>query len=364
MRSRRVRMDSRSLAMHGLRADNDGDLSEAQWEARLHPDDLAAVHRALNGAITTGSEYRVQYRTIAADGRRQWVQGLGRLVAANAASPPRFVGLNLDITETKEAALELERVRAEMADLSRMSAMGPLAATLAHELSQPLTAIGNYAGGLRRSFEKSEGHDLGAVMRAIEGIDRSASHAGQVVRRLRDHTQGSSFERRVENLRSIIEEAAYLCGDTMTTDGSFDCQIDPAAEFVFVDRVQIEQLLLNLIRNAREAMSDSDAPRRLIVTAKAADGFAAIRLCDSGVGVSFERKAELFSPVASAKPQGAGIGLSICRTIVEAHDGRIWVEDNRPCGACFCFTLPLASTGQSNSSVRRAVRDARTPRRT
>lgn len=340
---RRVRMDRRCLAMHGLPANADSELPEAQWEAQVHPDDLASVHRAMNSAITTGSVYRVQYRTIAADGRCRWVLGLGRMVATNAASPARFVGLGLDITESMVVALELKRVRAEMEYLSRVGAIGPFAATLAHELSQPLTSISNFAGGLRRCFEKPGDHDIEAAMRAIEGVERSALHAAHVMRRVRDQSQGSTFERRVESLRSMIEETGYLRGDTLSTAASLDYHVDPAAEFVLVDRVQIEQVLLNLIRNACEAMTDSGVPGRITVAAEAVDGFALVRLCDTGAGLSAARKGGLFSPIASSKAQGSGIGLSICRTIVEAHQGRIWAEDNRPCGACLCFTLPLAA---------------------
>lgn len=308
----------------------------------MHPEDVAAVHDALNAAIGVGKVYRAQYRTSDAEGRCRWVLGLGKLVSATADRPSRFVGLNLDITDSMEAAQELERIQLEVQHLSRFSAMGALASTLAHELSQPLTAISNFMGGIRLSLEKPAGRGDAAVTRAIEGVERSAAYASEVVRRLRDHASGSASDRRRESLSAIVADASYLCTEHGLNQQPLVCDIDPTVDAVLIDRIQIEQVLLNLFRNAREAMAGSASPGRIFVSAERMDRFALIRVCDTGAGLAHPLKAELFSPVVSTKPHGAGIGLSICRTIIAAHGGRIWAEDQIPCGACFCFTLPLA----------------------
>jgi two-component system sensor kinase FixL len=356
LEARRLELCPRSLAMHGLAADGPGRLTEEAWQASVHPEDLAGVVEALERAVATGGTFSTQYRTIDPEGGCRWVVGLGKLAAGTAGRPPRFVGLNLEATQWMEAAVELNRVQAELLHLSRLSATGAVASMLAHELNQPLTAIAAYVGGLRRALGHDGAGEPGgggegdgeearrAAMAAIEGAENSALYAAGIVRRLRDQAGRGAAERKRESLTETIRDICRLSAEHLPCGAAPVLHIDPGADAILVDRVQIEQVLLNLIRNACEAMAESGADAPVTISARPAeDGFAEIRVCDGGAGVPEARKPDIFSPSISGKAQGMGIGLSICRTLVEAHGGRIWVEDNQPAGACFCFTLPLAA---------------------
>jgi PAS domain S-box-containing protein len=341
LEARIVRLCPRSLKMHGLPADGAEALTEEEWQATLHPDDVARVHLALRASIEGGGVYRVEYRTIAADGRCRWVLGLGKVVSDGRGTARRFVGLNQDITERAEADMELKRAQAAVVHLSRLSAMGSMAATLAHELNQPLTAIANFTRGLGRSLAGGEVAE--AVLDALSGAEKSAEYAAEILRRLREHAADPEPAKRPESLAAIIEGACQIAGACSPEAAKPKIAIAADADRVLADRIQIEQVLLNLIRNAQEAAAESASRHPLeinVVRSNAKE--AEIRVCDRGPGLSEDQRTLLFTPFASTKCGGLGIGLSICRTIVAGHGGRIWVEDNAPNGACFCFSLPLA----------------------
>ena len=346
LEKRIVHLCPRSLEMHGLDPEGEGALPEKEWQATLHPDDVAKVHRELDTSIQNGSVYRAEYRTIAADGRCRWVLGLGKMVCDNRGSVRRFVGLNQDITERAEADAELKRVQAEVVHLSRFSAMGSMAATLAHELNQPLTAITNFTGGVRRTLSMPGSTVSDAVLDALSGAERSAQYAAEILRRLREHAADREREKRTESLSAIIEAACQI--DEACTPGAAKPEVTIAADadLVLADRIQIEQVLLNLIRNAREAAAASASQHPLRISVRRYNAKEAeIRVSDRGPGLSEDQKTLLFAPFVSGKFEGLGIGLSISRTIVESHGGRIWVEDNVPNGAAFCFSLRLAPAG-------------------
>jgi two-component system sensor kinase FixL len=342
--SQKLHLCARSLEMHGLPPDGPTELTAGDWESTVHPDDVTKTHQEMERAISTGSTYRVRYRTIDGERKNRWILGLGKLVEEGGGRPPRFVGLNLDETDQVESTLELKRVQSQLLHLSRLTAMGAVASMLSHELNQPLTAISAYMSGIRRSLEGCEDQDRTSLMNAVEGAEKSARYAAEVVRCLRDHAAQGEVEKGHESLTEIVDEARELCAEQFASRLAPIVEITPDADNVLVDRVQIEQVLVNLIRNAGEAMAESGSETAIAISGRrTADGFAEVRVKDSGNGLSAELKAQLFSPSPSQKPDGMGIGLSICRTIVEAHGGRIWAEDNDPCGACLCFTIPLAS---------------------
>jgi two-component system sensor kinase FixL len=340
--SRQVRLCPRSLELHGLPTDGPELLSEEEWRASLSAEDAVKAVAEVTRAIETGSTYEMRYRTIAADGSERWVLGLGKVVVDDDGKPRRFVGLNQDITESVHSRQELKRVQTEIAHLSRLSAMGAVASTLAHELNQPLTAVSNFVRGIRRSLLR-RGEVDEALMRAISGAERSAGHAAEVVRRLREDVEQGIARRAPERLSAVIGEAISLSSATLGDDVTVVADVAADADRVLIDRVQIGQVLLNLIRNATEAMAGAGTigPVEISVRAGAGDE-ALVRVSDAGPGIEDEVKARLFSSFASTKQKGMGVGLSICRTIVEEHQGRIWVEDNPSGGASFCFTLPRA----------------------
>lgn len=340
--TREVRLCPRSLELHGLPADGPDLLSEEEWRSTLRTEDAVKAVAEVNRAIETGSTYELRYRTIARDGSERWVLGLGKVVLDDDGKPRRFVGLNQDITQSVHARQELEQVQAEIEDLSRLSAMGAVASTLAHELNQPLTAVSNFVRGIRRSLT-GRGDVDEALMSAISGAERSARHAADVVRRLREDVEQGVTRRKAERLSAVIDDAISLSSATLGKDVAIVADVAADADRVLIDRVQIGQVLLNLIRNAIEAMAPggSDSPVEISVRPGAGDEVL-VRVSDAGPGIEEKVKARLFSSLASTKQKGMGVGLSICRAIVEEHQGRIWVEDNPSGGATFCFTLRRA----------------------
>ena len=336
-----VRHCPRSLAMHGFPEDHSGLLSYEEWEKRVHPDDVAATVRQLNRIIETGETYRVVFRTCHPDGSRRWILGLGAIVCDAKGEPVRLVGLNFDITKRREAQIELDRVRAELADVSRLNAMGAMAGVLAHELEQPLTAVANYIRGARHAAASPSGQEMN-LDEALGAAEKSAEYASEIIRRLHERGTLDESDRKRESLSEVIGEAVQLASASLPDAPAPVVEVDPAAEVVIAERVQIEQVLLNLLRNACEALGEAGRDDPVRIEVRKSDGQALVRVGDTGTGIDDELKGRLFVPFASSKPRGMGIGLSICRAIVEAHDGRIWVEDNEPSGSVFCFTLPLA----------------------
>jgi two-component system sensor kinase FixL len=252
-----------------------------------------------------------------------------------------FTGFIRDLTERQETEARLQELQSELVHISRLTAMGEMASTLAHELNQPLSAIANYLRGSRRLLER-EDLDRKVLGDALDKAGDQALRAGQIIRRLRDFVARGEAERRVENLPKLIEEASALAlvgAKDMGARVRFD--VDQELSLVLADKVQVQQVLLNLIRNAIDAMEGSERRDLVISTEATGDDLVLISVADSGPGISDGVAAQLFQPFVTTKRQGMGVGLSISRTIIEAHGGRIWVEPNPGGGAVFKFTLPV-----------------------
>jgi two-component system sensor kinase FixL len=253
-----------------------------------------------------------------------------------------FTGFCRDLTERHKAEARIQEQQQELLHMARFTALGEMASTLAHEINQPLTAITNYLKGSRRLLEKSKDDNADMLREAVEQAAEQALRAGDVIRHLRDFVARGESERQVERLTTIIEEASSLAlVGAREADVRVSYELDPAAELVLTDRIQIQQVLLNLMRNAVEAMQG--APRRelRVVTRTRADGMAEVSVKDTGPGLAPEISAQLFQPFVTTKKQGMGVGLSICRTIVESHGGHIWAEAMPGGGTAFRFTLRI-----------------------
>ncbi|MFD2183046.1 PAS domain S-box protein [Rhodoplanes azumiensis] len=252
-----------------------------------------------------------------------------------------FTGFVRDLTERQETEAQLQRLQSELLHVSRLTAMGEMASALAHELNQPLSAIANYLTGSRRLLADPAEDKLVMVREAIDAAVAQSLRAGQIIRRLRDFVANREPEKRVESLKALIEETSALALVGARESGvRVRLLLDPAADRVFVDRVQIQQVLLNLMRNAIEAMEASPQRILTVATAPGPDRSVMIEVADTGSGIAAEIAGQLFQPFATTKAYGMGIGLSISRTIVEGHDGRIWAEPCPGGGASFRFTLP------------------------
>jgi two-component system sensor kinase FixL len=259
-----------------------------------------------------------------------------------------FTGFIRDLTERQQSELRLQDLQSELAHVGRVSEVGTLASALAHELNQPLAAVANYSEGARELLSGPLNEEVVAEVRdALEQVSAQALRAGQIVRRLRDFITYGHTERKVEQLPRLLTEANALALVGSREYGiEVDVRLDTRVQNVVVDRIQIQQVLLNLIRNAIDAMIDSMVRVLTITSAPDGEGMVLISVADTGKGISKEVAAHLFQPFVTSKERGMGIGLSICRTIVEAHGGRIWCEDRAGGGTVFHFTVPEAQGDQ------------------
>lgn len=263
-----------------------------------------------------------------------------------------FSGFIRDLTERQETEARLQELKAELVHMSRLTAMGEMASALAHELNQPLSAITNYMKGSRRLLQDSSDAHTTVLRDAVEKAAEQALRAGQIIRRLRDFVARGESERRVEDVKKLIEEASALALVGAKDRGiRVQFQFDTDINFVLADKVQIQQVLLNLIRNAMEAMESSERRELAIVTAPASAALVEISVADSGAGIAQEIHAQLFQPFVTTKPQGMGVGLSISRTIVESHGGSIAQRPNPGGGTVFCFTLPVVTKEDVRDAV-------------
>lgn len=254
-----------------------------------------------------------------------------------------FTGFVRDLTERQKTEARLQELQAELVHMSRLTSMGEMASALAHELNQPLSAIANYIGGARRLIDRSGGVEA----RATEALDKAveqAMRAGEVIRRLRDFLSRGESERTLQSLSKLVEEACALALVGAKDQGvRVQYGFDPRADRVLVDRVPVQQVVLNLVRNGLDSMAGRQRRELTVTTKGQGNGMVAVSVRDTGQGVSEEAAAKLFQPFMTTKPEGMGVGLSISRTIVEAHGGRIWTEPAPGGGAIFSFTLRLAS---------------------
>jgi two-component system sensor kinase FixL len=251
-----------------------------------------------------------------------------------------FTGFIRDLTERQQTEARLQELQSELVHISRLTAMGEMASTLAHELNQPLSAIANYLKGSRRLLEDKSDEQSTMLRDAVDKAADQAIRAGQIIHRLRDFVARGESERRVESVKKLVEEASALA-----LVGAKDLGVrvrflfDPTVDLVLADRVQIQQVLLNLMRNAVEAMEGCAKRELLVSTAPAGEGMIAISVADTGVGIAPEIASQLFHPFATTKRHGMGVGLSISRTIVEGHGGQINCEPNPAGGTIFRLTL-------------------------
>jgi two-component system sensor kinase FixL len=256
-----------------------------------------------------------------------------------------FVCFVRDLTRRQGVVQRLEQLQAELLHVSRLNSMGQMAAAIAHELNQPLTAISNYVSAARRTLDSSQIAPAIAT-KARDILDKAANQtlrAGKILKNLKEYVEKREIERRPEHLERIITEALALAFvGAADTNIKVVLQLDPRLTSIMVDRIQIEQVLMNLIRNSMEAMSLSATRELSLSSCAGAPGFADITVRDTGPGLPEGIARRLFQPFTTTKSAGMGVGLAICRSIVEQNGGRIWLLQNSASGAAFRFSLPVA----------------------
>jgi two-component system, LuxR family, sensor kinase FixL len=333
----------------------------------------AAEVKGRNVSMLMPSPYREQHdgyigRYLATGERR--IIGVGRVARAQrkdgstfpielavgeveARGERLFTGFIKDLSERQEREQRLHELQSELIHVSRLNELGQMVSALAHEVNQPLTAIENYLRAGIRLMESGDGEQSKSVLlRAGE----QAARANEIIRRLRDFVRKQETSKRMENLPKVIEEATALSMVGVKSRGIvLTTRFDPEAHSAYVDKFEIQQVLFNLIRNAIEAMADCDRPALSIATVlstgRSGEKVIRISVADTGPGLDPKVRQRLFQPFVTTKRSGIGVGLSICRSIVEAHGGRIGVSDTPGGGTTFHFTVPVAPPSAASGAT-------------
>jgi two-component system sensor kinase FixL len=333
--------DNAALVL-GVKKDRLGRTPSAWWSERIHPDEKRGLLQSLKKAIEGDTRrWSGTYRFRRDDGSWADVLDRGFIIRDQDGRAIRAVGAMSDLTERHRAEAEIRRMQAELIHVSRLSAMGTMASTLAHELNQPLAAISNFLSGTKRIAERPD-VPRGVLIEALDGAEAAARRAGEILRRLRDLVSRGKVSVKVENLPQLIDEACVLAFvDAEARGVTHRLDLDPKAAWVKVDRIQIQQVLINLVRNAVEAMARGER-REVTIATRQAGNMVEVEVADTGPGIAPGHMESLFSEFMTTKSEGLGLGLPISRTIVEAHGGAIRAENRPGAGAAFVFTLSRA----------------------
>ncbi len=326
-----------------------GDVMDERIDLRrffsaVHPEDRSGIWRTIREAAEKGGGFEREYRVVRPDGDIRWItlHGSGDIDAKTGVA--RVRGVSIDVTRRKAAEVEAQKRQAELAHLSRVTMLGELSGSLAHELNQPLTAILSNAQAAQRFLAGGDGN-LEEVRAILDDIVREDKRAGEVIRRLRLLLQKGEIRLEALDANQLVDEVlrllrSDLIGHGVTARTEIGADLPP----LLGDRIQIEQVLLNLVTNACDAMaSATSAEKRLVVRAQSANGNGVqVSVVDRGCGLPPADLDRIFEPFVTTKKQGMGLGLTVCRTIIAAHGGRLWATNNDDRGASFHFTLPGA----------------------
>jgi PAS domain S-box-containing protein len=342
LETREIYVDTQLKELLGFREDDTLNHLD-DWMQRLHPEDLGSA-TALAQVHFRGvtSSYEFEHRVLHKDGSIRWLLVRGRLPRRPNGTARHMLGTYTEITERKEAELEVERQRNELAHLSRVTILGTLSGALAHELNQPLTAILSNAQAAQR-FLAADSANLNEVREILEDIVEDNRRASEVIHRLRELLKKRETQYQPLDLNELVQDTLRLAhtnlqSNKVTVQSKLSLDL-PAIEG---DRVQLQQVLLNLVMNACSAMADRAPAERVLVvrTARWRGSGARVSVDDQGCGIPPANLERIFDPFFTTQAQGLGLGLTICRAIIFAHGGKLWAENNPECGATFHFTLP------------------------
>jgi PAS domain S-box-containing protein len=314
------------------------------WEERLqrvHPEDRAKWQETISRAIAEKSDYEVEFRILLRGGTVKYIHTVGHPVLNASEDLLEFVGSATDITSRKQAEEALRQAQADLAYVSRVTTMGELTASLAHEVNQPIAAAVTNANTCLR-WLAADTPNLEEARAAATRIVKDGTRAGEIISRIRLLFKKGTPQHDLVDVNEVIGEMIVLLRGE-TTRYSISVRTELAADLpqVLGDRVQLQQVLMNLIMNSIDAMKDADGTRELAIKSQRAENEQLlVSVSDTGVGLPPQQAEQIFNAFFTTKPQGTGMGLRISRSIIESHGGRLWAADNSPRGASFCFTLP------------------------
>jgi PAS domain S-box-containing protein len=308
-------------------------------QSSVHPDDAASVERALLHSFTTGDTFAMKYRQRRADGVYRWINGRAEPLRDPSGRIVQWYGVSFDIDEDVRTEEELRRTQERLAVASQAASLAELSASIAHEVNQPLAAIVANSHACHR-WLSAEPPNVERAKITAERIIRDANAAADVVSRIRALFRQSVKTRASATLGSVISEARGLMAeDAARRRVRMDLEVESDLPLVAFDSVQLQQVLINLIRNGMDAMDSIAGDRVLGMRVSRMGDMVRTEISDCGEGVEFPEK--IFEPFFTTKENGMGMGLAICRSIVESHGGKLWAEKNEPHGARFIFTLPV-----------------------
>ena len=315
--------------------------------SRWHADDRDKVRQALRNAVESGKDYNEEFRRVLGDGSVRWVASRGRVQVNKQGEPIRLLGISMDITARKQADLEAARQSHDLAHLARVNALGKLSSSLAHELTHPITAILSNAQAAQR-FLDAEEVDLNEVREILNDIVTEDQRAGEVINRLRRLLRKGEPQKHSDDidLNEVIQDVLRLMrSDLINQNVTVDTNLAQNLPSVTGDRVQRQQVVLNLMLNACEAMTNhNSSERQLLIASKSENGAVQVSVTDRGGGIPEGKLEQVFERFFTMKKQGMGLGLSICRAIIDAHQGEIWAANNSDRGATFHFSLPIVGS--------------------
>jgi PAS domain S-box-containing protein len=328
-----------------------------RFQNTLHPQDRESVVQAVANSLRTGEEYESEYRAVLPDGQVRWIAGRGQVEFNGDGQPARMRGVAVDITKRKQAEEQAARHRNEMAHLARVFTLGELSGSLAHELSLPLTAILSNAQAAQRVLAHG-GADLAEVQEILNEIVSEDKRAGEVIRRLRLWLKKGEVRQHSLRINEVVEDVLKLIhSDLVNQHVTVDIELARTLPTVTGDPIQLQQVLLNLVVNACDAMADCNTPeRRLLIRTGIENGNSAVivSVIDRGGSIPEEKMEQIFESFFTTKEEGMGLGLSVCRTIIAAHRGKLWATNNADRGATFHFSLPIGkSDGEAVITNRR-----------
>ena len=309
---------------------------------RIHPHDRARVQQTMDRASRDGKDFAHGYRLLMPDGSVKHVHATAHAVT-DASGDIEFVGAVTDVTSRKRAEAELHEAQANLAHVTRVTALGELAASIAHEVNQPLAAVVTNAAACLRWLDR-EPSDLKEARSTVQSIIKDGNRAGEVIQRVRALANKTADQKALLHVNDVVNEVVSLVQHELFSHRvALRLELAPDLPPVFADRIQLQQVILNLVINAIEAMQPvRDRPRELVIrTRQDETSEVLVMVSDCGVGVAAENADRLFDAFFTTKSSGMGMGLSICRSIVNAHGGRLSASGNAGPGATFQFTLPL-----------------------